>query len=496
MDEKSRREFLKGTAWMGFAAAAAGCLSKGVKLTDGGAGAPMQGYHDKPMDEVRVGFVGLGSRGPSSARRLALLPGVRIVALCDIVPARVQAANDWRVKNGYPKAREYTGPEGYRRMCAADDIDVIYSVTSWDAHHKINMCAMLNGKHVFTEMPGALTVEDAWEQVETSEKTRRHCMLLENCCYGESEMLALNMIRMGLFGEIVHGEAGYIHDQRGLNHMMHPDKPNEVMVINGKVVPRTGPTWGIVGPYGTRHGNYYPTHGLGPVARIMNINHGDRFDYLVSLESKQASLEAYGKGKFPAGSWQATSKVTKGDMNQSLIRTVMGKSILLQHDVMSPRPYTRLLVLTGTHGEFRGYPARQFTYEKDWGDGSTHDFFAKERIDELSEKFKHPLWKVAGEVGKKVGGHGGMDFIMDLRWSYCLRNGLPLDTDVYDMASWSCLCDITERSVNARSAAIDIPDFTRGGWQTAQPFAPETFDIGKLGLEKVGKKGAGEQQKV
>ena len=155
--EQNRRDFLKGTAWMGLAAMAAGCMSKGMKLTDG-CGAPMQGYADKPMETIRVGFVGLGSRGPSSARRVTLLPGVKIVALCDIDPARTAAANAWRVKNGYPKAREYTGTEGYKRMCAADDIDVIYSVTSWEAHTPINCCAMENGKHVFTEMPGALTV--------------------------------------------------------------------------------------------------------------------------------------------------------------------------------------------------------------------------------------------------------------------------------------------------------------------------------------------------
>ena len=491
--EQNRRDFLKGTAWMGIAAATAGCMSKGMKVT-GCCGAPMQGYADKPMETIRVGFVGLGSRGPSSARRVTLLPGVKIVALCDIDPARTAAANAWRVKNGYPKAREYTGTEGYKRMCAADDIDVIYSVTSWEAHTPINCCAMENGKHVFTEMPGALTVEDCWKQVETSEKYRRHCMMLENCCYGEYEMLALNMIRMGLFGEIVHGEAGYIHDQRGLGHMMPPDDPTKTRVIGGKVVPAVGPTGAMMGSYGRHHGNWYPTHGLGPVARCMNINHGDRFDYLVSLESKQASLEAYGKGRFPKDSWQANWKVVKGDMNQSLIRTVMGKSILLQHDVMSPRPYSRLNVLTGTHGEFRSYPKLMFTYEQKFGDGATHSYFDDAKTEELRQKYKHPLWKLAGDIAKKVGGHGGMDFVMDLRWSYCLRNGLPLDTDVYDMASWSCLVELTERSVNNRSAAVDVPDFTRGGWKNAAPFAPETFDPSKLGLTGAGD--AGEQQKV
>ena len=288
--EQNRRDFLKGTAWMGLAAAAAGCMSSDMKVTSG-VGAPMQGYADKPMETIRVGFVGLGSRGPSSARRLAVLPGVKIVGLCDILPERVAAANEWRVQHGYPKAREYTGPEGIKRMCAEDDIDVIYSVTGWDAHHGINMCAMTNGKHVFTEMPGALTVEDLWEEVEASEKYRRHCMLLENCCYGEEEMLGLNIIRHGLLGELYHGEAAYIHDQRGLG-ILPKDMPEKKRVYGGVARPGVGPTNKALHYEGVSHGNWYPTHGLGPVARAMNINRGDRFDYVVSMESDQMCATA------------------------------------------------------------------------------------------------------------------------------------------------------------------------------------------------------------
>ena len=491
-DDRTRRDFLRGTAWMGLAALTAGAAGKGLKLTDGASGAPMQGYHDKPMDEIRIGFVGVGSRGTGSVRRLAILPGVRVTAICDLIPERVAAANSWRVKNGFPKAKEYTGVEGYKRLCADPDVDVVYSVTNWVSHHKINMCAMLSGKHMFTEMPGALTVDDCWEEVETSEKTRRHCMMLENCCYGESELLALNMVRMGLFGEIVHGEAGYIHDQR--NGWVGPGNYKAGPVAKD-VKPPAKTVYAAGQYYGRRHGNYYPTHGLGPVARIMNINHGDRLDYLVSLESKQASLVEYGKGRYPGG-WQSNIKVVKGDMNQSLIRTMNGRSILLQHDVFSPRPYNRLLVLTGTHGEFRGYPTRQFTYEREFGSGETHNFFSPKKTADMSERLKHPLWRAAGEISKKVGGHGGIDFLMDLRWTYCLRNGLPLDMDVYDMAAWSCLCELTERSVNARSAAVDIPDFTRGAWKTSPAFAPETFDPGKLHLDQVKILGVGAQQTV
>ena len=422
MKDTNRREFLKGTAWMGLAGAMAGCVTKNLHIANS-SGAPMQGYHDKPIEEIRVGFVGLGRRGPKSCRRLTLLPGVRIVAICDYVPERTAAINDWRVKSGFPKVPEYNGLEGYKRMSARDDVDVIYSVASWDSHTNINLCALENGKHVFTEMPGALTVEDCWRQVEASEKARRHCMLLENCCYGEDEMLLLNMVRKGLFGELVHAEAGYIHDQRGLDHLMGPDDPNKSFVIDGKAVPKIGVTPNLRNYYMKAHGNWYPTHGLGPIARCLNINRGDAFDYLVSMESKSACLQAYGKGKYPGG-WQSKIDIVKGDMNQSLIRTKLGRSILLQHDIFSPRPYSRLLVLTGTHGEFRGYPSLQMTFEKDWGDGATHNFFTASKIEEIKEQYGHACWKAAKALIKKIGGHGGIDAMMDLRWTYCLHKGL------------------------------------------------------------------------
>ena len=475
--EQNRRDFLKGTAWMGLAAMAAGCMSKGMKLT-GGCGAPMQGYADKPMETIRVGFVGLGSRGPSSARRVTLLPGVKIVALCDIDPARTAAANDWRVKNGYPKAREYTGTEGYKRMCAADDIDVIYSVTSWEAHTPINCCAMANGKHVFTEMPGALTVEDCWKQVEYSEKYRRHCMMLENCCYGEYEMLAFNLIKKGMLGEIVQAEVGYTHDQRALQYN-----------------PRDGVFWRIK-RHQTHHGNYYPTHGLVPAGKCLDINRGDRFDYLVSMETKSASFEAYGAANFPKGDWRHDAKMVKGDINTCLLRTVNGKVLQLVHNVCTPTPYDRGNKYLGTKGTIRGIKdeSYQICFETETGDKGAEKYFDAKRAQEVREAYKHPFWKTAGDIAKKVGGHGGMDFIMDLRWVYCLQNGLPMDTDVYDLATYSSIVELSERSVNAGSRPIEFPDYTRGGWKTAKPFTVDEFDISKFDFGSRGIGAASAQQ--
>lgn len=489
-NEKSRREFLKGTAWMGIATAAAGCMGRGMKLT-GGCGAPMQDYADKPMDVVRIGIVGLGHRGLAAASRIAVIPGAEIVALCDVVPERVAEAQKWRTDNGHRKAHEYTGFDGFPRMCDADDIDVIYNVTCWEVHNYINCMAMEHGKHVMTEIPGALTIEECWQQVETSERTKRHCYTLENVCYGEYEMLALNMVRLGLFGEVVHGEGGYIHDARAA--FLPPDDPNRKVVFDNKMGKGVGPDpW--TNHWAQRHGALYTMHGLGPIARCMNVNRGDRMEYLVSLESKPAALEAFAKAKFPKGTWQHDYKMVRGDVSSSLVRTALGKSIFLQHNTVSPRPYSRLNLLVGVRGEFRSYPELKFAFEEKLGDEGANKYFDAKKTEELREKYKHPLWKLAGDVAKRVGGHGGKDFVMDLRWIYCLRNGLPMDMDVYDMAAWSSIYECTEMSVNGRSAPVDIPDFTRGAWKTAKPFAPEDFDPAKLNLEGVGN--AGEQYKI
>ncbi len=480
---QNRRDFLKGTAWMGAAAMAAGCMGSGAKLT-GGIGAPMQGFAAKPLKQVRVGLIGLGSRGIGASHRLPMIPGTVVTAFCEVRQERVDMALKWYAKEGLPKPKVFLGPEAYKAMCDWDGIDVIYSVTPWDLHAPIAAYAMEHGKHVFNEVPGAETIDECWWLVETSEKTKCHCMMLENCCYGEYEMLALNLVRQGFLGELVHGEAGYIHDQRSLHYntrtMWAPG------VVSGKGAPNR-PTWCIDKYYAEHHGNYYPTHGLGPVAKYMNINRGDRFEHLVSLESRQASMEHYGKTCFPAGSWQATRKIKKGDMNLSLIRTALGRSILLEHDVMSPRPYDRLNLVTGTKGMFRSYPDLYMAWEEKCGDNRSHDYLKPEMREEIRQKYKHPLWKAAGEIAKKVGGHGGMDFLMDLRWSYCLQNGLPLDTDVYDLAAWSSLVEVTERSVEGGSSRQEIPDFTRGGWKTGKPFGIESVDISKLNFNRAKK---------
>ena len=481
----NRREFLKGTAWMGAAAVAAGCMSAGAKFcAPGGA---MQGYAAPALKKVRVGVVGLGMRGPGAVHRLAAIPGVEVAALCDIIPERVKLQQEWLKKHGKPPAREYVGPEGYKALCESE-LDAVYNTTSWDMHVPIALYAMRHGKHAFVEVPSAFTVDECWELVKTSEETKMHCMQLENCCYGEAEMLALNLVRQGLLGETVHGEGAYIHDLRSL---CYEDW--------GKVWDPSKKKGGYAEFWRLKHnvahkGNHYDTHGLGPVCEYMNINRGDRFDYLVSLESNQFNFELYGRTNFPNHAWKEKLKVEMGDMNTMLIKTALGKSIMVQHDVSSPRPYSRINRITGTRGSFEGIlfmkaaehmttgcPCR-FGWEEKNGVG-VHHYFDEKKIEAIREQYKHPLWKKAGEFAKAIGGHGGMDFLMDLRWCYCLQNGLPLDTDVYDLASWCCLAELSEKSVRNRSASVDVPDFTDGGWKTAKPLGIVDIDLAKMGID-------------
>jgi len=275
-------------------------------------------------------------------------------------------------------------------------------------------------------------------------------------------MLAFNLIHKGKLGEIVQAEVGYQHDQRSLQYN-----------------PRDGRFWRLK-RHLNQHGNYYPTHGLVPAGRCLDINRGDRFEYLVSMETKSASFEQFGRDNFPASDWRHSAKMVKGDINMSMLRTAMGRIVTLIHNVCTPRPYDRGNLYMGTNGIFRSYPSLLMAWEEKTGDKGAHQYFSAEKALKIKEEYRHPFWKVAGDIAKKVGGHGGMDFIMDLRWAYCLQNGLPLDTDVYDLATYSSIVELTEKSVNARSAAIDFPDYTRGGWKTAQPFTVDEIDINKF----------------
>ena len=459
---QSRREFLRGTAWMGAAAFAAGCTSPGFGLGEGGA---MHGFRMKPMKRVRIGIVGLGSRGSWAMRRMSNVPGIDIVAICDKKNHKVDECAKWMKENSKPVPKEFRGVEAWKSLCETDGIDAVYVTTPWELHAPIGLRAMRNGKIAFIEVPAALTVDECWELVETSEKLKIPCMQLENCCYGEIEMLEFHVAKLGLLGELVHGEGAYIHDLRDMTNLKNGKADGECEWRYGENLEHKG--------------NRYPTHGLVPLCLTFDINRGDRFDYLVSLESNQENFEFYKRHVLAAGDPRLKDhRVEMGDMNTTLIKTMRGRSILVQHDVSSPRPYTRLNFISGTKGAIGDYPFRA-VFEKKPGSGA-HAWYEEEELNAFREKYRHPIWKKIGDIAKKSGGHGGMDFIMDLRWAYCLQNGLPLDMDVYDLATTSCLCELTEKSVRSRSRTVDVPDFTRGGWRTAKPMEIIDVDMSKL----------------
>jgi Predicted dehydrogenases and related proteins len=402
-----------------------------------------------PIDTVHIALIGLGMRGEEALRRLTLLEGVKVTAICDIRPELIDKAQAFLERRGLPAAAAYTGAEGWKEACDRPEIDLVYVCTQWDLHTPIAVYAMENGRHAAIEVPGAITLEECWQLVNTAEKTRKHCMMLENCCYDFFELATLNMAQKGLFGEIVHAEGAYIHDLRFL-------------LFNDT----TGywNSWRMTHNI-SENGNLYPTHGLGPIAQILDIHRGDKMDYLVSMSSNQFGLTQAAIDRYGADSPQAQTPYVRGDINTTLIRTHKGKTMLIQHDVTSPRPYDRLHKVSGTKGFAQKYPRQGISL-----DAVGHSYLRQAQLDSLLEVYAHPLVKEIGEKAKEVGGHGGMDFIMDYRLIYCLRNGLPLDQDVYDAAEWSGIIALSRMSVENNSMPVQVPDFTRGTWNKQQGY--------------------------
>lgn len=407
----------------------------------------MSGYAAPPMEKVRIGFIGLGNRGPGAVVRMSKIEGVEITAICDLRPERIDFVKE-KLKGTSHMPDTYSGSEEeWKKLCEREDIDLVYIATPWHLHTPMSVYAMQQGKHAATEVPAAVTLEECWQLVETSEKTKRHCMMLENTCYDFFELLTLNLARQGFFGEIIHGEGAYIHDI--LEGNFSKTKYHDM--------------WRLKQNF--RNGSLYPTHGLGPVAQIMNINRGDKMDYLVSVSSNDFMMGPKADSLAEKDSYYKAfaGRDYRGNMNTTTVKTNNGRTIMLQHDVTSPRPYSRLHTISGTKAFAQKYPepGKISTGHEGW--------LSEEEMGKLEEKYQPPIVRKIGEMAKQIGGHGGMDFLMDWRLIDCLRNGIPLDMDVYDAASWSSIGPLSEQSVANRSASVDIPDFTRGTWMKNQP---------------------------
>jgi len=417
-EEHDRRDFLKIAM-----ASAAGSSIGGESLA-----AAASDVKAHAMDKVRVGLVGIGSRGTVLLTVLLDLEGVEVKAVCDIIEDRVVKAQNLVTAAGQSKPTGYSRSEtDFKRLCETEELDlVINAVRPWKWHVPISVAAMMAGKHAATEVPASETIEGCWQLVDTAEKTHKYCVILENCCYFRNVMLVHNMLRKGLFGELRHCEAGYQH------YIADPATAGRV---------RDGTP---------RSANAYPTHPLGPVAQWLDINRGNRFDYLVSMSA------------------DGTRGSRDADINTSLLRTVNGQTVTLYYDTKLPRPYDLIYRVQGTKGIYSA------TLDQIYIEGRSPKSVTWEPMDAYYKEFENPLWKAWGEKALSQGGHGG-DWMTLYRLIKALRTGTAPDIDVYDAATWSCITELSEKSVASRSSPMDFPDFTRGRWKATPP-------IGIIGL--------------
>ena len=413
------------------------------------------GLTTEPLDTVRVGFVGLGMRGPGAVYRFTHIPGVKIVALCDVEADRVASAQEILKEAGLPEAASYSGStEAYKEMCEREDLDLVYIVTDWIHHAPVALYAMEHGKHAAIEVPAAMTLDEIWQLINTSERTRKHCMQLENCVYDFFELTTLNMAQNGVFGEVLHVEGSYIHN---LSDFWDTYWNNWRLDFNQN-----------------NRGDVYPTHGFGPACQLLDIHRGDRLKTLVAMDTKAVT----GPKCVEQQTGEKCEYFKNGDHTLTMLTTENGKTMLIEHNVMTPRPYSRMYQLTGTDGFANKYPVEQYCVRP--GENapknlnhenlSAHGAVSDEVKEQMMAAYKHPIHVELEAKAKEVGGHGGMDFIMDYRLVYCLRNGLPLDMDVYDLAEWCSIVELSRISLENGNMPVAVPDFTRGHWNDVKGY--------------------------
>lgn len=404
----------------------------------------MSGYAAPKIDNVGIGIIGLGQRGPSHMKTMSRIDGVEIKALCDLIPEKAESAKK-QLANTVHNPQLYSGSEDeWKKLCQQSDIDLVIVTTPFYMHTEMAVYAMEQGKHVASEVPAAATIEEAWMLVKTAENTRKHCMMLENYSYMPFQLLMLSLAREGFFGEIVHGDCAYNTSKMGNN--FNKNKYWDMWWLR---------------QYGSRRGNIYPTHGLGPIAQMMDINRGDKFEFLVSVESKDFMMKAKAKELAETDDFfdEFATMDYRGNMNTSIIKTTKGRTIVLQHDATSPSPHNMIHGIYGTQGSalYDPQPPRIST--------GNHKWASEEEYEKIKEKYTPKIFHKMGELAKQSG-HGGSDLLIDWHLIDCLHNGLPLDQDVYDAAAWSSILPLTDWSVRNNSNSIKVPDFTAGAWET------------------------------
>ncbi|MDA9851544.1 Gfo/Idh/MocA family oxidoreductase [Flavobacteriaceae bacterium] len=459
MKHINRRNFLKKSSISAaslYMASHLACSEENEKRPS--EGTYMGDFTAPKLDTVRIALIGVGARGTGHAKQLAAIEGTEIVAIADLYEDWVNRSvtNCKEAGNGrHQNIARYFGDENqWKLMLKNEKPDAVIIATNWNNHALMAIESMKQGAHAFVEVPVAVSLPEMWEIIDTSEKTKKHCMMMENVNYGREELLYLNLCRKGMLGELLHAEAAYIHE---LRFQMEEQERG------------TG-SWRTP-HYAKRNGNLYPTHGLGPVAQYMNLGRTeDQFASLVSFSSPARGRNLYAEKNYPSDhKWNALD-YQGGDINTSIIKTHLGRTIMIQWDETSPRPYTRHNLIQGTKGALAGFPTRiAFEGGVPGVTDSHHRWAEGEQLEAILEQHEHPMYKRLGALSKKMGGHGGMDFMMLYRIVECLRNGMPLDQNIYEGCLWSAVSPLSELSVAQGGMPQKFPDFTRGSWKQTQP---------------------------
>lgn len=456
----SRRDFIRNAtlAGVGIAVSSSAASAQAAVPPRPSAARYMGGFAANPLPVVRCALIGVGARGSHHAAQLAQIDGTEIVAISDLYQdlAEESAAACLDAGKGerHQEVAIYHGDKDeWRKMLEQVRPDTVFISTPWETHAPMAIASMEYGAHAFVEVPLALTIDEMWSIVDTAERTQKHCMMMENVNYGRQELMYLNMCRQGVIGDLLHGEAAYIHELRW----------------QMEEVERGTGSWRTP-HYAKREGNLYPTHGLGPVAQYMNLARGeDNFSRMVSFSTPALGRNSYAEKNYPPEHQWNQLDFAGGDMNTSIIKTVLGRTILVQWDETSPRPYSRHNLVQGTKGILAGFPGRAaFDGGLEGVTEDHHHWVEGEQMDRLYEKYEHPLYTRLGALAKGMGGHGGMDFMMLYRIVECLREGKAMDQNLYEGCFWSAVGPLSEASVAAEGVPQLFPDFTRANWQTTQ----------------------------
>ena len=460
MKKYNRRKFLKTTTFSAAAISASGAISSYNSQDEVfESSANYMGDFSAPkLETIRTAFIGVGARGSGHLKAFSMIDGIEVVAICDLhedlVESSYKIVKDIGNRGKHKNIAKYHGSEtNWKKMLKDVRPDVVIISTNWDNHAPMAIESMQNGSHCFVEVPLAVTIEDLWKIINVSEKTRKHCMMMENVNYGRDELMFLNMCRKGVIGDLLHAEAAYIHELR----------------FQMNQIERGTGSW-RTHHYAKGLGNLYPTHGLGPVAQYMNLARGDdNFKSLVSYSTPAIGRKSYAKKNYSENHKWNKLNYKNGDLNTSIIKTEIGRTILVQWDETSPRPYTRHNLVQGSKGTMTGFPTR-IALEGGFK-GVTkdhHSWIQGVDLKKLYDEHDHPLYKRLND-STKDSGHGGMDGIMRYRIVQCLREGLPLDQNIYEGCFWSSVTELSAKSINENGMPQEFPDFTKGKWKITEP---------------------------